>query len=215
MLNEFEELRNEIRHARIVEKNYCGCIRNCNNYLKTLIKINMNCDGDKRFIFHNLALNNMKLGNINEAMKQELISINYIDQNKCDYDYRYGSSIWLIAECYYLLGNNKEALNLYSQCSKVYKNIGDGQLRNSIIFNKAKIYKNKKAMLQLIKIYEKKNLNSIVTTYGDMEYDDILREMYTDLMTLFVVSNRKDAFKLLNNVKDKNLKRELSIKLVA
>lgn len=215
MLSEFETLRNDIRHTRISEKNYCECIKICNNYLKDLNKINTNCDEDKRFIFHNLALNNMKLGNINEAIKQELISINYIDHNKCDYDYRYGSSIWLIAECNHLIGNNNEALRLYSQCSKVYKNIGENQLRSSIIFNKAKINKNKKAMQQLIKIYEKKNLSSVVTTYGDMEYDDVLREMYNDLMDLFINSDKQEAFRLLSDIKDKNLKRELSRKLVA
>ena len=215
MLREFEGLRNDIRYTRIEDKNYSECVKICNRYIQSLKKLSINCNEDNRFAYHNLALNNMKLGNIDIAIKQELIAINYIDHNKCDYDYRYGSSIWLIAECNYLSGNNKEALTIYTRCSKIYKNIGDDQLRSCVIFNKAKIYKNKKAMKQLIKIYKEKNLNSVVTTYGDMEYDDILREMYTDLMNLIISSDRKEAFNLLVTVKDKKFKKELSKKLVA
>lgn len=213
MLGEYEELRNEIRHLRIINKNYLGAISKCNDYLKILNdEKNKNVNNEKWFCYHNMALSNKKTGNFQVAIKNELLAIN---NTKGNYDSKYYSSIWLIAECHICLGNVKEALDLYKECSIFYKSIEEENLRICITWNKAKIFRSIKAMLKIIKIYEKDNLNSIVKTYGDMEYDDILTEMYTDLFNLYFETDKQRAFNLLYILKDKSLRRELSKQLKA
>ncbi|MBU3186602.1 hypothetical protein [Clostridium estertheticum] len=214
MLSEFEVIRNDIRDTRIFKKNYVLAINKCNSCLKLLNSVkNKSIKSDKWFCYHNMALSNKKLNNYNEAIKNELLAMNNTNGKT---DFRYFSSLWMIAECNVLLGNNSEALKLYSECSSFYKYIEDDNLRTCIVWNKAKVYKNVRAMLRLIKIYETKNFNQVVKTYGDFEYDDILTEMYKDLFNQYVESdNRSELFKLTRILKDKTLRKELRLRLVA
>jgi hypothetical protein len=213
MIAEFESIRNEIRHCRIIDKDYLKAISKCKAYLKVLNSFkDKNVKTDKWFCYHDMALSNKKSENINEAIKSELLAVNNTEGTS---DFRYYSSLWMIAECNTLQNNNIEALNLYNQCSKFYKYIKDENLRCAVIFNKAKIYKSVKAMLKIIKIYEEKNFKQVIKTYGDFKCDDILTEMYTDLTNFYIeVDKQAEAFRLLYILKDKSLRKELGEKLL-
>ena len=95
-----------------------------------------------------------------------------------------------------------------------YKKIGEEKQRICTIWNKAKLYKNTKTMSKLLKVYESKDLKGIIITYGDLEYSDILREMYIDLFEIYKVQDVQKAYQLLYKVKDKKLKKGLIAKLV-
>ncbi|MCB2354476.1 hypothetical protein [Clostridium estertheticum] len=211
MLREFEGLRNEIRNYRIIDKNYPAAIRKCNSYLKVLnILKSKNIKNDLWFCYHDISLSNRKLNNVNEAIKFGHLAISNTDSS----DFRYYSSLWLIAKCNNQLNNDTMALKLYSECSRFYKEIDDVALRICVIWNKAKIYKNVKGMLNIIKNYEKNYLKTVITTYGDFKYDDILIEMYTDLLNYYLEENNQlEAYKLLYILKDKSLRKELEKKL--
>lgn len=211
MLCEYEELRSEIRNTRINEKDYTKSIQICNGYLKLLSNVkNKNIKTDKWFAHHDIALNNKKLGNVEVAMKNAILAIN---NTTGDCDYRYFSSLWLMAECNSLIGNKEEAFRMYGECSRFYKYINDQNLRACVIWNKSKILNNTKIMLKIINIYEKQNLNSNVKTYGDMEYDSVLTEMYTDLFNIYAKTNIQAAFLLLYILRDKSLRKELGKQL--
>lgn len=211
MLKEFENIRNDIRHTRITEKKYTEAISKCFNYIDILNKLPCSLTSDDMwFVHHDLGISNKKLGNFNAAIKHELIAINYTNHALNDCDYRYLYSIWLIATCYEELGNIKEAIKLYGECSRAYRLLHDEQQRICCVWNKAKLYRNEKCMLKLIKIYENKSLNISIKTYGDLEYDDVLKEMYSDLFKLYIVEDKAKAFNLLlYNVKNKDLKMNL------
>lgn len=213
MSGQFENIKNDIRKIRNDESKYIECVNKCNNFLKLLNETkNENTKDSKWFVHHNLGLLNKKLGNIDIAIKHELKAINYTNHKKGDCDYRYIYSIWLIAECYSLQGNKEEASKLYSECSKLYKMLGEEQQRICTIWNKAKLLENFKSMEKLIKIYENKTLKTTIITHGDLQYDEVLSEMYCDLFNLYILEDSPKAMRLLYIISDKSLRKELGKK---
>jgi tetratricopeptide (TPR) repeat protein len=213
MLKQYESLRNNIRNIRINNKDYKKCISMCNNYLKELDSLNLYDSDDKRFCYYEMALDYKKLGNYKESIKYNLIAMNYLQHVEDKIDYKLINSKWLMAECWAELSNKEEALKLYSECSKMYRTIGEESLRTLTIWNKAKLYKNDKTMLKLVQIYKTKTLQSVVKTYGDITYNSVLSEMYSDLFQLYKVLDMQKAYQLLYILEDKRLRKELALKL--
>jgi tetratricopeptide (TPR) repeat protein len=209
--------RDEIRDLRIKEEDNAKAIRKCYEFLKIINSMkNVNVSHDKWFIYHNIGLNNKKLGNIEGAVRNELIALNYTNPSLKDVDYRYIYSTWLLALCAKEQGDIKKAIRLFDECSKRYKKIKDEQQRICTIFEKAKLYKDSKAMEKFLRYYESKTLNITIQTHGDLEYSDVHREMVCDLFELYTVEGKKqESFRLLYRVKDAKLKKGLMLKLVA
>lgn len=216
VLKEFEYIRQDIRNSAIKLENHREAIKKSKSFLKILNKLcKKEAGDDKWFCYHDIGWCNKKLGNIDEAIRNELIAITFTNHNILDCDYRYIDSIWLITECYVIKGNIDEAIVLYKTISKFYRMIHDDVLRCCTVFNLGKALKNTKAMLNVIKIYESKTLKSVVKTFGDFQYDDILKEMYSSLMDLYMLDSRQQSacFKLLYMIKSKDFKKELGKKL--
>jgi tetratricopeptide (TPR) repeat protein len=216
MLEQYETLRNDIRHYAIKTKDYAKTVRLCLEYLNKLNMLSIDEEfkkDDKNFIYYEIALNSKKNGDFQTAIKYTLISLNYI---RGDIGVRYINRLWMIAVCYTNIGHIKEAKRIYYKCSKLFKQINEQKQRALIIFNNAKLMKNFKAMKQIIKIYESNMLNESVQTYGDMEYDDVLKSLYTELVELYIVENRRqDAFNIIYAIGNRKVRKELSLKLVS
>lgn len=215
MLKQFEDLRNEIRHYAAIENDYKKTVELCFEYLSEINKIkDVDVLADKTFIYYEIALNSKKLGDFSTAVKYGLITLNLLKTSDFG-SKKYINRMWLIGVCYENLGNISEAKRLYYECSRLLKRINEDNQRAMIIFNNAKLMKNFKTMRNVIKIYETRTLKSTTLTHGDMEYDDVLKEMYSDLYNLYIVENRQEAFSLLYMIKNKKFRKELSAKLVA
>jgi tetratricopeptide (TPR) repeat protein len=206
--------RNEIRDARIKEEDFAKAIKKCFEFLKVINSLKeTNTTNDKWFIHHNIALNSKKLNNFKTAIKHEFIALDYADSSTKDVDYKFIYSTWLLGLCFKENGDFKKAIRLFDECSKRYKKIKDEQQRICTLHEKAKLYKDTKAMEKFIKFYESKTLNITIQTHGDLEYDEVLTEMYTDLFELYRVQDVQKAYQLLYKVKDENLRKGLMVKL--
>lgn len=213
MILQFEPLRQEIRDTAIIKKDYKRAIEKCYEYLYLVETLDSTIykDEDLRFIYYEIALDNKKIGNYEVAIEHNKIALSYIEKDEMKVDYRYINSVWLMAECYNILGNMKEAIKNYDLCSKLYRTVEEKNLRICTLWNKAKITRNSRVMLRLIKIYETRNFQTVVTTYGDMEYDSILSQMYRDLFQLYSTKfDIKSAIKLFLMCRSKTLRNEFS-----
>lgn len=203
---EFEELRNSIRNIR--NENYSRTIKKCLIYLSRIQKIkNQDVAEDKAFIYHNLGLASERLNKANEAIRYELITLNYANpETSCFYIY----ARWTLAICYEKIGNIEKALENYRECSRRYRALGEEKQRIDVIFNQARILKSIKAIEKIINIYENSILKTCFNDYCELNDTDVLKNMYIELMDLYIVEGRKDDFlKILYSVKNREIKKDL------
>lgn len=98
----------------------------------------MNTSEEKLFCYHDLALASKGLGKFQDAIKYELIAINYIVNKE---EYRYYACLWLLSECYGETNNTGKALELNRECLKYFKHENYEQERICVLFNKARLLK--------------------------------------------------------------------------
>lgn len=200
MLKEYEWLRQQIRDCRIKDKNYFMCIKLCRDYLKLLKTENpLVAKDDYRFIYHEIALDNKKLGNVDEAIKYCIVSLSYLDNVSAieNIDYRYINSVWLLATCYEEKGNVEKATEQYYRCSKMYRLIGEEKLRMCVLFNIAKLNKDFKNVNRLIQLQKEKcqEFKEVAVTHGEME--NILKDMCKEAIELYIKHNPKGLTEFL------------------
>jgi tetratricopeptide (TPR) repeat protein len=219
MLWQFEQLRNEIRHNATETKDYKRVVKLGFKYLAEINKLqNVDTRADREWIHYEIGLNSKKDGDYKTSIKHTLISLNYMENQE---GLKYCNRMWLIATIYTNMGNISEAKNIYYKCSSLFRKLGEENQRAMIIFNNAKLSKSFKAMKAIIKIYETKALKTIAKTHGDMEFVDILKSYYLELIELYMCEGmQNEAFQVIYSIDIsieplKLLKKELLTKLVA
>lgn len=213
----YEENRDKIRMT-MREGNWKESIELCTNYKKQLDSCGYLMIGDALeeywFVIYNKGLSCKKDGNLADAYKLAKESIKY---TQCDiFDYKFTQACWLIGESAFELGYSNESKESFKICCKAYRLKKDSKYRLISLFNLAKAKKDTRSMLRIIRIYEKNNPKQSAPNYGDMQKDDILFEMCTNLFNLYAsTGDNFNMFKTLKVIRDKEIKEELKRYLVA
>jgi hypothetical protein len=217
MLEQYEEIRNDIRKCIADKKfyNHQEAINGLFEYLD-LIQIydEKFIQDDYWFVYYNLGLVYKKNNDLDNSLKYIKLSITHWSDN-----YSFVKSEWLLARVYenILKDEDDELLNeiisIYKRCSDYFKKINDFGQRISIIFNVAKIKKDKKNMLLMIKVFDNKICNDIKNDYFNSEYGInyiLFRDMCQELIDMYLeYDDIFQANKVVNTIKHKEVKSEL------
>jgi tetratricopeptide (TPR) repeat protein len=217
MLEQYEEIRNDIRRC-IADKESCDYKEAINGLFEYLDLIQIYDDkfikDDYWFVYYNLGLVYKKIEDVDNSLKYIKLSI-----NNCDDTYNYIKSKWLLNRVYENIledGNNellKEFIDNYKVCSDYFKKVNNFGQRISIMFNVSKLKKDKKNMMLMIKIFDKKICNDIRNDYFNSEYGInyiLIREMCQELVELYKKENNLiGAMSVYKYILHKDLKSEL------
>ena len=146
--NEVYELKYKMYEAYVL-KNYLICIQIANCLVD---KLNSEDSNDKEsywYVYFYKTLADGKLGNVEEAHKNALESISYMENHnttKCSI------SLMMLAIFKKQLGHTKEAKSLFLYLSKCFKKLGYINLRIFCLFNLACIKKKFTTIYKLIDI---------------------------------------------------------------
>lgn len=131
-------------------------------------------------------------------------------------DSNYNRTIWHLGNCYKKTGDIKEAIRMFKICSYYYKSIKSNKLRLTCLYNIAELLEYTGAMEKILKLYTVQNESHDPTVYMQDTYEkSVIHEMYIGAVNLYIAQNKNDrAFRLINSIWDKELKKQLSKKLL-
>lgn len=207
MLQQFENLRNEIRLLMINDKDYGQSIAKLKEYYSKIRSTKDNIDSDLWFVNYNIALSYKKLGDLKNSIRYAKRALKIYSL-----DTEYNQALWLLGSSYEVTGNIKKAINIYRRCSHYYRTLGADAdtFRICAMFNIAKLLKQANTMELIIKAHQTQNYrNTAVKTYGDMTKDSVLSDMQKELFQLYIDTlNHKGAMRFVHTILDKDLKKE-------
>jgi mRNA interferase MazF len=187
MFKVYEEKRNEARLAKC-QNNYKLMAQLCKEYLENLYEMDYTLYGkdiysEFEWSYYNLALATKKLGNIKEAYDLAKQALNFTNGDKDNY---YAYSCWLVGSCCMELSDDfkAEGIKMFEECISFYKKIKYVKYEILSIFNCSKIKSDISSMKECIVRYEKENLKNILFSIGDMQDDEVLMQLKSELKSM-------------------------------
>lgn len=200
MNDDFQNKLDSIRDAMKKECNYLKAINLCKNNLKIVDK---NLIEELCILNHNLALCYKKIGKIDDAIKYAIISLNYSEK----YIHRKTTNLWLLATLYEIDNNNKKAREMYLRCAIEYRQLKDNVYKSCMLFNVAKLKNNIGNMIRIAHNFEKINDYDNITTYDEIDKNNFIIEMYTNIIDYYINYNENEKnIKIINDIQNINLK---------
>ena len=126
------------------------------------------------------SLSNLKLGNIEEALLDVQECLTYINRPS-GFDRNYSLSLWLCGSIYSKKQELAKSVLIFTSLSKYYKNNYESLLRMAVVFNKARILNNKKAMINICNILKNVEYTNR-SIYNTLEYkQELIKEMENEI----------------------------------
>ena len=182
-----QKSREKIRVTQF-KKDYITAVKLSEEYLKSLYEIDYTVYGNEicselEWALYNLSLAVKKLGEIERSYKLAKQALTFSTEENSNRILTY----WLIGECCNLMGSEykEEGINVFEKCISFYKSVGEKKYEILLQFNKAKILKDITSMEELIKEYEMTQFKNVLHTFGDMENDEVLKELKIELNNTF------------------------------
>lgn len=207
--------KNDIRLAMLSDE-FHDSIKMCKQYVLSLKESILTLEELKEdywFAVYNMALSYKKLGDIKNAYRYAKQSIEFTDGRFSNYRYHY--SLWLIGECNKCLNNKKEAILIFKKCSFIYKSINNEKYRICADFNMAEVLNSSSSMLRIIKVFENMD-EEYMDSFGELKKEDLIIEMYNDLIESYIRANRVEAaLNTLNGIENAQMRSMLMEKFLS
>lgn len=219
MLEAFSEIRDEVRSLIYKHKDYEKAIVLGKKYIQMIRNMETTEDksGDLVVGFYCLGLASKKDNKFEIALKYALNALKYT--KPFQYDYNHIMTKWLIAEIKFELGDNEYAIKTYRDCQVMFEKLDQMRYSACMRFNIYKIQMNEEEMLSLTKEYQNFIINENKPNYtylDEAQKDSLLQDMYLELADIYIIKDRRyEAFNLMKNVKNKELRNKIYDKLVA
>ena len=187
MFKVYEEKRNEVRLCKC-KKDYKQMEKLCQEYLDNLYSMNYVMYGkdvysEFEWSLYNLALATKLNGNVEKAYGLAKQALNFTNGDKDNY---YAYSCWLVGSCCMEMSDDykDEGINMFDECIIFYQKIKYVKYEILSIFNKSKLKFDVSSMKECIVRYEKENIKNILFSIGDMQDDEVLMELKSELNSM-------------------------------
>lgn len=182
LINMSEEITAESHMRRLESKiqkkfdDYDVCLEYCNQLITKSKELEMN--KHRWYGYYHKGLLNLKNNNIDEAMKDAIESLKYVGDIST-FNKSYSFSMWLVASIEERKNNISDAFKIYKALSVYYRKMDFTNFRIAMLFNMAKIQKNKKIMLRLYNIAL--NLDTIESNRTCLTKEALIQDIRREL----------------------------------
>lgn len=128
----------------------------------------------------------------------------------------YNRTIWHLGDCYKKFGKTREAIKMFKICSSYYRGKSN-RLRLTCLFNIAELLEYTTIMEKILKLYIHEAESNDPTVYMQEKYEQsVIIQMYIGTVDMYIAQGKNDkAIRLIQSILDKDLKLQLSKKLLA